>query len=85
MNEMLGRVGVKVGGLVGRKVRAHVSWLGQYFEIYSKMGEVWLFRWLGRITLTHPSANLHFPPPPPALPLVPRKRLNKTKSAVFLY
>ena len=34
MNEMLGRVGVNFGGLVGRKVRAHVSWLGQYFTIY---------------------------------------------------
>ena len=34
MNEMLGRVGVNAGGLVGRKVRTHVSWLGQYFQIY---------------------------------------------------
>ena len=34
MNELLGRVDVSVGGLLGRKVRTHVSWLGQYFQIY---------------------------------------------------
>ena len=36
MNEMLGTVGVNVSGLVGRKVRTHVSWLGQYFQIYTE-------------------------------------------------
>ena len=41
MNEMFGRVGVNIGGLVGRKVRRHVSWLG----ILMKWRGVWVFGW----------------------------------------
>ena len=57
MNEMLGRVGVNFGGLVGRKVRTHVSWLGQYFTIYKcnvgKCGN--LGGWVELHLFIHPS------------------------------